>query len=154
MYIHVHTCVYVSDGIMIYPCLIRKCGVCLCVCVSVCTKLAKFRFLRTSFLILQKYYAFCSTFDEVTVTEQSRTYLFILFELWLITCMVSRHQFVDACLLTVPPTWLCQVLKCTSRGHSSTYKNVHAAKYFFHACRNILPNALFLMYAKSCQQVL
>lgn len=128
--------------------------VCVCVCVSVCTKLGKFKFLRTSFLILQKYYAFCSTFDEVTVTEQSRTYLFILFELWLITCMVSRHQFVDACLLTVPPTWLCQVLKCTSRGHSSTYKNVHAAKYFFHACRNILPNALFLMYAKSCQQVL
>ena len=55
--------------------------VCVCVCVSVCTKLGKFRFLRASFLILQKYYAFCSTFDEVTVTEQSHTYLFTLFEL-------------------------------------------------------------------------
>ena len=86
-----------------------------CVCVWILAKLGKFRFLQNSFHILQKYYVFCFTFDEVTVrvTEQTCTvYLLVWLNCDSYNAWYPGISLFDACLLMVPPTWLCQVLKC------------------------------------------
>ena len=56
--LYLHACIYVLDAFMIYTCLMSTCDVCVC---PFAPKLGKFRFLRNSFHILQKYYVFCST---------------------------------------------------------------------------------------------